>query len=744
MASDNRLQLPTRSQILEIISNSETLVGRREIARAFGLKGPARIWLRQQLKALKKEGLIDGNKRYTKKLDAIPLITEIEVSHINDEGFAICKLLKNPGYVSQNIIYLSHRQKNRITPSIGDRVLARIKKIDNGCYEASPLKYLPKFPIEIIGLLRINRSGATVFSIDRKERQQFSVKMENIAGAKDRDYVVAQKISDTEHEVKITERLGTEDTPHITSLLVLKSKNTPMIFNSETLALADSRKTPLVGDRLDLRKIPFVTIDSQDARDFDDAVWAKADTSDNNRGGWKLLIAIADVAHYVREGDALDKTARLRGNSVYCLGRVIPMLPEALSNGVCSLKPNEDRACIIADIKIDSEGNTIKKKFGRCLMRSVARLTYEQVQSAYDGIPDKTTAPLINDVIRPLYGAFDALKRARKKRCALELELPEWNIELNDDGLIRKIGPKIHLDSHRLIEEFMIAANVAAAEVLEKHSATVMYRIHEPPAGEKISNLSEALSNLGLDVIKNGKTLNTKALCILLSKARKKNISSIVNECVLRSQSQAVYGPSRLGHFGLGLDTYCHFTSPIRRYSDILVHRSLITALQLGKDGHSIDFIEEYEKIGREISSAERKAMAIEREVQSRLITTFMVDRISAEFEAQITGVTRHGLFVRLHDTGAEGFIPLRTLPNDWYSVDRSGFKITGERSGIQFCLGGIVNVKLVEAIPNTGSLRFAIVGNNKKMIRSNRNRKRIRKRHKRQFLKFAGSGQMR
>ena len=733
MNGHNKSQLPTRDQILELILNSRGTVGRREIARTFGLRGSDRNWLRQELKNLKKEGLIGGDRRRMTRPDEIPNVTVIEVSHIDSHGDALCIPLKHNNRLSPATIYLSIRPNNPVNPGVGDRVLARLKKMQDGSYEAVPIRVLPSTPVKIIGLIHATKNGATITSIARSDRQDLYVKKENLLGATDGDYVVAQRISNSQREARVIERLGAKDDPYIVSLLVLRSKNVPINFDSETTVLAKSKTVPELGSRRDFRETPFVTIDGHDARDFDDAVWAAPDTASTNQGGWNLQIAIADVAYYVHEGDALDKTARLRGNSVYCPDRVVPMLPESLSTGVCSLKPNEDRACIVACIKIDAEGNIIKKNFARGLMRSVARLTYEQVQSAFDGIHDEVTGSLATKVIKPLYGAFFALNRARQKRGTLELEIPDRKVKFDKAGRVHAIDEQQRLDSHRMIEEFMITANVAAAELLEQHSAPVMYRIHERPAPDKIESLAEAVNNFGLKFIKNNK-IDPRAFSLLVTDARKKNISTVINEIVLRTQSQAVYGPLRIGHFGLGLKTYCHFTSPIRRYSDLLVHRSLITALKLGSDGHSSGFAQKYAAIGEEISKTERRAMAVEREIQSRLVTGFVADRIGAEFNAQIIGITRFGIFVRLNDNGAEGLIPIGTLPGDWYNVDKSGLKMTEERSGSHFHLGETIDVKLVEAMPITGSLKFAIVAKNVTAYRSRRRNLRHKRHRKRLY----------
>ena len=482
-----------------------------------------------------------------------------------------------------------------------------------------------------------------------------------------------------------------------------------MVFHSEAVALANSKKVPSLGKRIDFRDKPLVTIDGADARDFDDAVWAEPDSDPTNEGGWHLLVAIADVAYYIREGDILDQTARLRGNSVYCPDRVVPMLPEALSNGVCSLNPDEPRACIISEMWISNQGSLLRSEFKRGLMQSAARLTYEQVQQAYDGSPDEITTPLMEAVIKPLYGAFQALDIARQKRGTLDLDIPERQIHFDKDGSINAITLRERLNSHRLIEEFMIAANVSAAKTLEAKRLPVMYRNHEPPALEKLEALGQALNGLGIKLAK-GTKISPKVFASVLRQAEHKDKEALVSEIILRSQSQAVYGPAKLGHFGLALSSYCHFTSPIRRYADLLVHRALISALELGTDGLGCDLESTFEKIGEEISAAERRAMTVEREVRDRLIVTYIADRVGAIFEGQITGVTRYGLFIRLNGTGAEGLLPIRMLPEDWYNIDKTGFSMIGERTSLQFRLGEIITVELTQAEQITGSLSFRFV----------------------------------
>lgn len=732
MASDSKPPLPSRDQLLEFIRASETPVGRREIARAFSIKGPDRAWLRRELKSLRDEGLIGGDRRRATKPGHLPPVAVIEISHIDRDGDVICTPVKQDGDAPPPPIYLLPSRSVRAAPGIGDRALARLKRGQDGSYEARPIKILERAPETVIGLFRATDEGGIVQSIDRRTRHDLAVAKEHMADAQDRDYVIAQASAGPGRTARVIERLGAEDDPRITSLLVLKAKDVPMHFDLDAVSLAEEKTVPKLGNRTDFRDVPLITIDGIDARDYDDAVWAEPDPSSKNKGGWHILVAIADVAHYVGEGDALDRTARLRGNSVYCPDRVIPMLPEALSNGMCSLRPTETRACLAAEMWISAEGKLLECEFKRGLMRSAARLTYEQVQAAHDGKPDEATAPLLENVIRPLYGAFRSLDRARRRRGTLDLELPERRIEFDDAGRVTAITERERLDSHRLIEEFMIAANVAAARTLESKSAPVMYRIHEPPATEKIEALGEALDGLGLKLTKSG-SITPALFAGILKQAADKNIAPLVSEIILRSQSQAVYSPARLGHFGLALRTYCHFTSPIRRYADILVHRALISALGLGKDGLSGDQARSFEAIGEEISTAERRAMTVEREVQDRLVTAFIADRVGATFEGRITGVTRHGLFVRLNDTGAEGLLPIRMLPDDWYEVDDAGFSMTGERFGLRFRLGEEISVELADASPITGSLSFRLIsGGGKAPAGRNRARKPRQRRSRR------------
>ncbi|MBT4889446.1 MAG: VacB/RNase II family 3'-5' exoribonuclease, partial [Rhodospirillales bacterium] len=457
----------------------------------------------------------------------------------------------------------------------------------------------------------------------------------------------------------------------------------------------------------DLRNIPLITIDGADSRDFDDAVWAEPDTTPDNNGGWHLIVAIADVAWYVRPNSALDKDAYQRGNSVYFPDRVVPMLPEALSNGWCSLVPKEDRPCMAAHLWLNAEGNLIRHRFCRAMMRSHARLTYEQVQGAHDGVIEDATEMLVEKAISPLYGAYKCLAKARSKRGALELDLPERQVIIAEDGSVQGVTVRQRHDSHKLIEEFMIAANVAAAETLEKFKQPCMYRIHNQPSLEKMEALREFLNSMEISIPK-GQVIRAQQFNKILERVAGTTQSEIINTVILRSQSQAEYSPDNIGHFGLNLHKYSHFTSPIRRYSDLLVHRALILGLRLDKalsqgglDSDILDFTE----VGTHLSQCERRAATAERDAVDRFIAGFMAGNIGDEFIGRVNGVTRFGLFIKLVESGAEGLMPISSLPNDYYVHDEVHQCLRGDRNGRVFTLGQNLNVTLVEAIPLTGGM---------------------------------------
>ncbi len=688
-------------------------MGKREIARAFRVRGADRAELKRLLKELTDEGL-SGRRRGRKvaRPGLLPEVTVIEVCDIDADG----ELLGRPVVWHEEgappPIYMAPERRGTPAIGLGDRVLARLRRSPDGAYEARTIRIIAGRPQRVLGVFSPTPDGGQLRSTDRRHKSDFFVARDDMFGALAGELVEAEVVPGRRFGLrcaKVRKRVGHAEDPGAISLIANHRHDMPVEFPHEARAQADAARPCELGQRADLRQTPLVTIDGPDARDFDDAVWAEPDGDSKNPGGWHLLVAIADVAHYVRPGDALDKCAYERGNSVYFPDRVVPMLPEALSAGLCSLRPGEDRACLAAHVWIDAEGNKIRHRFERALMRSGARLTYEQVQSAYDGRPDATTAPLLEAVVSPLFGAFFALLKARRRRGTLELELPERRVVFAPDGRIASLLAESRLDSHRLIEEFMITANVAAAESVEAVRQPCMYRVHDAPDPAKVEALREFLEALGYRVPR-GQVMRPQQFTRILRQAETRGHEHLVSELILRSQARAVYSPGNIGHFGLALRRYCHFTSPIRRYADILVHRALIGGLRLGPGGLGGDQAARFGEIGERISSAERRAVTAERDALDRYAVAFLEDRVGATFRGRINGVTRFGLFVTLDETGADGLVPMRLLEDDRYVHDDSRHSLVGRRSGRAFTLGDTVEVRLIEADAVTGGLVFEVI----------------------------------
>ena len=503
---------------------------------------------------------------------------------------------------------------------------------------------------------------------------------------------------------KLLEVIGREDQPRAASLIAIYAHGIPTGFSAAAEAEAEAAEPPTLAGRTDLRDIPLITIDPVDARDHDDAVYAQPDDDPKNAGGWVVWVAIADVAAYVRVGSALDREALDKGNSTYFPDRVEPMLPERLSAGLCSLRQGEARACMAVRMVFGADGRKRSHRFVRGLMRSAAKLSYEQAQTAIDGFPDDVTGPLLEPVLKPLWAAYHTLKLGRDKRSPLNIESPERRIVISPEGEVASITTRVSLEAHRLIEEMMVAANVCAAETLEQKRSPLIYRVHDTPSQEKVSNLGDFLATLGVNWNK-GEPPRTDRFNKLLAQMRGGPNGEIVNEVVLRTQMQAIYSPDNIGHFGLNLDRYAHFTSPIRRYADLIVHRGLIRALGLGGDGLTDYEIARLRETAEHITLAERRAMAAERDATDRYVAAYMESRLGAEFEARITGVTRFGLFVRLTETGADGLAPISTLGDEYFVHDERTHSLIGERSGRRWRLGAQVEVRLREATPVTGGL---------------------------------------
>ncbi len=710
-AGPPKASLPTREQILDYLRDSATPVAKRDLARAFGLRGADRIWLKEQLRALKEEGLLESHRgKRHQPSDRLPPVTVLEVSGQDEDGETLAKPASGPAAEGEQgwIVYLAPDRGGQL-PAVGERVLARLEHIEGKSYRASIIRRLGGNRRRLVGRYeRAQRGGGLVIPADRRVKEVYRIAEANRLEAELGELVLIEPLPGAgrrrEDEARVVERLGPSESPRAFSLISITEHGLRDSFPPEAVEEAEAAGPLSPEGRLDLRELPLVTIDGADARDFDDAVFAEPDGDPRNPGGFRLLVAIADVAHYVRPGSALDAEALRRGNSTYFPDRVLPMLPEALSNGWCSLRPDEDRPCLVAELRIDAHGSLKKHRFHRAVMRSRARLTYEAVQEAIEGRADEAAAPLLEPVLRPLYAAFRALDRARLRRGTLDLEIAERQVLLAADGSPKAIVARQRLDSHRLIELFMVTANVAAAEALEAKRQACMYRVHPPPDPAKVEALGEVLRALDLSFAK-GQVIRPAVFSKVLDQVAGTTAAPMVSELILRSQSQAFYAPRNEGHFGLALQRYAHFTSPIRRYSDLLVHRALIAAYGLGEGGLDEGDAALFPEWGDTISRCERRSAMAERDTVDRFTAHFLAGEVGAILPGRITGVTRFGLFVRLAESGADGLVPVGSLPDDRYEHDERLHALVGRRWGAAYRLGEAVMVRLREADALTGSL---------------------------------------
>jgi len=645
----------------------------------------------------------------------LPKVAVLEVTGRDIDGELLAQPFEWRGTSAAPHILIVPGEGEAAKPAgVGDKVLARLTPVDGG-YEARVMRHVggkgDTGARRTLGVFQSDRTEGRVQPVE-KGRDEILISRDHTMGAQTGELVQVELEVGRRYGPplgKVVERLGLVNDARSVSLIAIYEHGIPVEFDPAAVKEAETAKPPKLGKGTDLRDLPLVTIDPPDARDHDDAVWAETDTDPKNQGGWVVIVAIADVAQYVRPGSALDRDALKRGNSSYFPDRVVPMLPEALSAGLCSLVHDEDRAVLAVRMRFDARGNKIGHEFIRGLMNSRASLTYVQVQAAMDGTPDAIAQPLLDTVIRPLYGAYAAVAKARDARHPLALDLPERRIELNEAGHVQSIRIAERLDAHKLIEEFMIAANVCAAETLEQKTTPCMYRIHAEPALAKLDSLRDFLKSLDYSLAR-GQVLKPELFNRILEKAKDTEHASVINEVVLRAQSQASYNPENIGHFGLALPRYAHFTSPIRRYADVLVHRALIRACALGDGGlPEKQGYPEFMSIGEEISAHERRSMAAERDSSDRYLADYLSDRIGAEFDGTISGVTRFGLFVRLRDSGADGLIPIRNLGTEYFSHVEAQHALVGDRTGLTFRLGDAVRVRLMEAVPVSGGLRFEL-----------------------------------
>ncbi|HZP69159.1 MAG TPA: ribonuclease R [Pseudolabrys sp.] len=714
--------LPSKTDILAFIGNNPGRVGTREIARAFGLKNALRADLKRLLRELADEGSIERRRRKLHHPGTLPSTVLADVTARDSDG----DLIATPDEWDED----AHGPAPRIripvlrkthpgeAAGVGDRVLLRVEETDEEAgvrHRGRVIKIIDHPKHRVLGIFRkVAHGGGRLEPVDKKMLgKELSIPSGATADAEDGDLIAVETSRARRLGLptgRVVERLGSLKSERAVSLIAIHTHGIPSVFRRETLQEAEAARPATLAGREDWRKIPFVTIDPPDAKDHDDAVHAAPDTAANNPGGFIVEVAIADVAHYVRPGSALDREALARGNSVYFPDRVVPMLPERISNNLCSLRPNEDRAALAVRMIIGADGRKRSHTFHRILMRSAARLSYQQAQLAIAGRVDEETAALVEPALRPLYSAFAAMARARAERQPLDLDLPERKILLKSDGTVDRVIVPERLEAHRLIEEFMILANVAAAETLERARVPLIYRVHDEPAMEKVQALREFLASLDIPFAKGG-VLRPEAFNRVLARVKGRDAEQLINEVVLRTQAQAEYSSENYGHFGLNLRRYAHFTSPIRRYADLTVHRGLIRALKLGSDGLPGETDQKaLAEIAAQISATERRAMLAERETSDRLIAHFLADRVGAIFDGRISGVTRAGLFVRLNDTGADGFVPARTIGEEYFRYDEKGHAMVGSRSGTNYRLGDRVSVKLVEAAPVAGALRFELL----------------------------------
>jgi ribonuclease R len=696
--------MPSRQQILDFITESPTPAGKREISRAFGLRGAEKIALKALLKDMADEGLIDSAPgRAFHKMGGVPKMTVLRIIEVGDDGqpFATPESWQGEG-AAPRLRVIEGRKRGAL--AIGDRILARTEEAGRG-WVAHPMTKLAQGSELMLGVL--HREGDVLWLKPVEKRERRDMRVSDAGDADVGDLVLAEKAGRPPRIMaRVVERLGDPFAPRSFSLVAIHKFGLPHTFTDETLEEATRvAKQPLGQAREDLRHLPIVAIDPADARDHDDAVWAEPDGDSENKGGFKAIVAIADVSFYVRSDSALDREARKRGNSVYFPDRVVPMLPEVLSADICSLKEDEDRAALVCHLTISAAGKLIGFRFSRAVVRIAANIAYEDAQAAIDGTLDH---PLTETALRPLWSCWAALAKARAARNPLDLDLPERRIVLDEKGRVASVAPRDRLDAHRLIEDYMIAANVAAAKALEAKKAPVMYRDHEPPSREKLVALKDYVATFGIELAL-GQVIRPETFNRVIERIEDEHVRPQVMEAILRSQTQAYYGPRNAGHFGLALGSYAHFTSPIRRYADLLVHRSLVDAYGLGEGGLTRIEAEKMEELGERISQAERRAMEAERETVDRYVAAYLSTKVGQVLETRITGIQPFGFFATVEGLGGDGLVPVSTLGIERFHYDEGARTLTGEDSGEAYRIGQRIPLRLVEANPIAASLRFEL-----------------------------------
>jgi len=724
---------PSRDAIVAFIRANPGKVGTREIAREFGLKNADRAELKRILRELADGGTIAKRGRKVAETAALPATLIADITGRDNDGELIATPAEWDEVENSEApkirIHVPRRPQPGTAAGVGDRALLRIERADEGdraVYRGRVIKVIDHARSRVLGVFRaLPGGGGRLVPVDKKQAgRELNIAAADSRDAKDGDLVSVDLVRSRGFGLgsgRVKERLGSVTSEKAISLIAIHAHEIPLAFSPAALREAEEARPAALKGREDWRDVPLVTIDPPDAKDHDDAVHAEPDPAPNNKGGFIVHVAIADVAFYVRSGSALDRDALVRGNSVYFPDRVVPMLPERISNDLCSLVPHAPRGALAVRMVIGADGRKRSHSFHRVLMRSAAKLNYAQAQAAIDGKPDDVTGPLLEPILKPLYAAYAVTKKARDERDPLDLDIPERKILLKGDGTVDRVIVPERLDAHRLIEEFMILANVAAAEMLEQKALPLIYRVHDEPTLEKVHALQEFLKTLDVPFAKSG-ALRPSLFNRVLTLVAGQDYEPLVNEVVLRSQAQAEYSAENYGHFGLNLRRYAHFTSPIRRYADLVVHRALIRALGLGEGAlPDSETPETLSEVAAQISVTERRAMKAERETADRLIAHHLADRIGASFQGRISGVTRAGLFVKLEDTGADGLVPIRSLGSEYFNYDEARHALVGSRSGAMHRLGDVVDVRLIEAAPVAGALRFELLSGGEALPRDRR-----------------------
>ncbi len=715
--------LPSRKQILDFIATSDQPAGKREIARAFGLSGQDKISLKTLLKDMADEGLIDtAPGRAFHKSGGVPKVTVLRVVEADDSGTVWAVPEQWHAETPPPRLRVIERGR-RGALGIGDRVLARTEERGQGLI-AHPMKRLEKSAELVLGVIRKEGTSFWLTPVERKERRELAVS--DLKDAEPGDLVLCE-VSGRPPRVtaRVDAVLGDPFAPRSFSLIAIHKHGLRHEFRDEAIDESHRVSRLPIGEREDLTHLPIVAIDPADARDHDDAIWAAPDDDPNNSGGWKAIVAIADVSFYVRPKHELDREARGRGNSVYFPDQVVPMLPEELSADICSLKQGQVRAAMACHLKIARDGTIKSWRFARAKICVAANIAYEDAQAAMDGdaadrvevssptcaMPEVEGAvprELVESALKPLWGCWRALLADRNKRAPLELDIPERRVVLDEKGRILSVAPRDRLDAHRLVEDYMIAANVAAARALEAKKAPVMYRVHEAPSREKLIALKDYLATFGIEFAL-GQVIKPATFNRIIERVGDDDNRTEIMEQVLRTQMQARYSPERLGHFGLALPTYAHFTSPIRRYADLLVHRALVSAYRLGEGGLPPGEDEKFVEIGEAISMLERRAMEAERDTVDRYVAAFLADRVGQLVECRITGVQPFGFFATVLDLGGDGLVLAQTLGQEYFRYDEKARQLVGEDSGETYRVGQKLTLRLAEANPVSGSLRFEL-----------------------------------